>query len=240
MSRRERPVGRLRAAGAAAALLLLIAGVGAGLGLLRHTDELGEDAPAAEIADPRTVLECAEPAPREGLERDEADPLAPSPTDEVAAVVSSAALLDCPQVFDGRRVVFRGEAVGQVLGRGDHVWLQVNDDVYAGEVGPLPQHRVYAGINAGLGISLPPALTAQLTHRGGPRTQGDRVEVQGVFRRVDPVSGEMAVIVADELEVLAIGRALPVEERTDRAVVAYVLLAIAAGLGLTQRRLRDR
>jgi hypothetical protein len=62
------------------------------------------------------------------------------------------------------------------------------------------------------------------------------VEVRGIFRRVDPASGEIAVIVADELAVLAAGRPLVAEARADRRAVAYVLLAIALFLGVLQRR----
>jgi hypothetical protein len=229
---RELPLGRARAAGGALLAVALILLAGAGLGQLRHDDRLGAGAPEAEIADPRTPLECAEPAPREGQERDE--PVAPQVEGELE--VGSGALLDCPQVFDGRRVVFRGEAVGQALGRGERVWLQVNDDVYASEVGPLPGHRVFAGVGGGVGVSLPRAAAETVARRGGPGAQGDTVEVRGIFRRVDPASGEIAVIVADELAVLAAGRPLVAEARADRRAVAYVLLAIALFLGVLQRR----
>jgi hypothetical protein len=247
VSARERPVGRLRVVVALLALTALVLTIGAGLGLLRHDDQLGAAAPPVEVADPRVPVDCPEPTPREGLERDEEPaPLveegqveAPIPA-EVEIPVGSAVLLGCPQVFDGRRVVYRGEAVGQVLGRGTRVWLQVNDDIYAGAAGPLPGHRVFAGMNGGLGISLTASEAARLTARGGPGRRGDQVAVRGIFQRVDPASGEVAVIVADALEVIEEGGPHPVEAPTDRAIVAYVLLSVAVVLGVVQRHARRR
>jgi hypothetical protein len=218
----------------AAAVLLLVLLLGAGL--MAAIDTLRHDTPPIgplEVADPRTPIECPVPRPREGEERPDAPPA------RTPVAVTSAAVLDCPEVFDGRLVRYRGEVVGQALGRGSRVWLQVNDDDYAGDLGPLPGHAGYVGLNGGLGVRVPRAEAATITWRGGPGVRGDLVEVHGRFRRVDPASGEMAVIDGAALTVLEPGGPLPRSPQRDRQVVAYVLVVAAAGL-LWLRRRRDR
>jgi hypothetical protein len=231
MSDRLQPVGRLRSVLVALAAVVVVTGLGAGLDLLRHTDELGTAAGDIRADDPRQAEGCPGEAPREGEDRDAG---ATAPT--APAALSSADLYDCPQLHDGRAIVFRGEVVGQVLGRGERVWLQVNDDAYAELVGPLPRHRYYLGGNSGVGVSVTRDEAAGIRWRGGPSSRGDRVEVEGVFHRVEPRSGEVAVIVATRLDVIEVGEPIPQQRRRDRQVVAYLLGALALGLSLLQHR----
>lgn len=218
-------------------LLLLVVGLGgtaallASLSLLRHPDP---DLPPLDVeaGNPRVEVECPGVQTREGVERDDPATFAALPPVEV----SSGDLLDCPEYYDGRRVVYRGEVVGQELGRGEQRWIQVNDDAYAEAVGPLPAHRFYLGGNSGLGVRAPVAELSKIRWRGGPDSHGDRVEVQGTFRRFDPDTGELAIIAAERLGVLAEGRPLRQRSPADRRIVAYVLALIAVGLGIAERR----
>jgi hypothetical protein len=205
----------------------------ASIDLLRHVDEGVELEVDAGVDDPRDPIDCSGFEPREG---DREEPLDAQQLPPVT--VGSGDVLDCPQLFDGRRVVFTGEAVGQILGRGDRRWVQVNDDIYADEAGPLPAHRFYAGGNSGLGVSAAPEHLAEVRVLGGPRAHGDLVEVHGTFHRVDPASGEMAIIAAERIEVLRPGRPLEQAGLRDRQVVAYLLFVGAAGA--TWLRLRRR
>lgn len=153
--------------------------------------------------------------------------------------VPASLLIDCPDLFDGRGVVYEGEAVGAVLDRGQRLWTQLNDDIYARAIGPLPQHRTTAGGNSGIAVSLPSTLRGRLTV-GSFRTHGTVVRVVGTFRRADPNDGGAPTITAQEAVVVADAR--PVVHRVSwrrvGVAVALSLLAAAAALGLLAQRRR--
>lgn len=219
------------AAGGVVALLLL-----AGIILLGET--LRHPLPGAPPgeplvepeADPRTEISCPS---RERAAAPGGGALVAAPEEPVA--VTSNEVLDCPRTFDGRRVRYEGEVVGAVLPRSEGAWLQLNDDVYAGDLGPLPAHRDYRGGNAGLGVFVPRELAADIAHVGGPQSRGDRVAVVGVFHRVDPATHEIAVIRADRGSIIGPGGAFRDEPLRDRQVVAVVLAVVAAGFVAVER-----
>lgn len=227
---RRQPIPRGRVAGAAVGLLLLFAAVVVAGEVLRHPSQPVSDVPERQLAgsDPRDELLCPEPQPREGQER-EADA---SPA--TAVQVSSNELFDCPETYDGREVVYRGEAVGALLERTDGVWSQLNDDVYAELLGPLPAHRDYRGGNAGVGVLLPHDAADRVSFVGGPQTRGDVLEVRGTFHRVDP-TGEVAVIHATGAELVADGEPFPDPPLRDRRWAAWLAVLVAAALVVTER-----
>lgn len=145
---------------------------------------------------------------------------------------SSAALIECPDDFDGRTVRYRGEVVGVVLRRGARAWAQVNDDRYALEFGPLPAHGLTAGANSGIAVSLPRAAADALTHIGGSRSRGDRVELVGTFHRADPTDGGGPTIQAHEARIIARGGPLTRPVAARRGLVAAVLVSVAAALAV--------
>lgn len=196
------------------------------------------DFPAVPItpeldADPRLAVDCPEPHAREGA-REQA------PRTVRPVHVSSTDLYDCPTTWDGRAVRFTGEVVGAVLRRGDHAWLQLNDDVYAGGTGPLPFHREYRGGNSGVGVLVPVESIDAVRHVGGPAVRGDRVEVAGVFGRVDPQTREVGIVRADSLKIVAVGGALPRAVEPTRVLVAALFALVAGGLLVLERVLRRR
>lgn len=234
MPNRRRPVPRRRVAiGAAGVLLLLIAVLGVGE-LLRHPDQ-PTDVPEEQLAgaDPRDVTVCPEPQPREGQRRDTQDETAQP------LQVSSSQLFDCPQAYDGQRVVYRGEVVGALLQRDSGVWAQLNDDLYAELLGPLPAHRNYQGGNAGVGVLLPPQVAAEVSYVGGPQTRGDVLEVSGTFHRVD-ATGEVAVIHAVGGQLTTDGTPFPDPPLADRRIAAIIALLVAAGTVVAERVVASR
>lgn len=233
MSREHRePVRRRRVLAGTAIALVLLAGLVALAEGLRHPPALGhppvED--GATAADPRVPLDCPEPTPDEARERPATIAPRGAPVD-----VSSTELLNCPEHYDRRVVRYQGEAIGGLLPRRDGTWVQVNDDVYAGPAGPLPGHRQYHGANTGVGVRLAPGLAEEITTVGGPRARGDRVEVVGVFRRVDPGSQEVTVVHADSLAVIQAGQRHPDPPLGSRRIAAGVLAVLAVAVAATER-----
>jgi hypothetical protein len=233
---RSLPVPRRRVVAAGALLLAMVLAVVWLADLLRHPEAPGPT-PEVETSDPRDLLECPEPRPREGLPRDD------DPVERIAAAARPAqtgALLDCPQSFDGTPVILRGEVVGAIVGRGERLWLQINDDDYATTLGPLPTHRTFQGGNSGMGVHVPVGLVEEITMVGGPGRRGDTVEVRGIFNRVDPRTGEVAVVRAHTLEVVEPGSAFEQPLLRDRQIVAYLVVLLAAAAILAARRVERR
>jgi hypothetical protein len=114
-----------------------------------------------------------------------------------------------------------------VLRRGEVAWVHLNDDVYAGDVGPLPAHRDYQGGNGGIGVRIPADLAEEIDWVGSGRARGDVLEVVGTFHRVHAESREPAVIVATGGRVVRRGEPFTDPILPDRAVAAGVLSALA-------------
>ena len=234
MSRGRRP-----AVTVPAVLLLLVttAAVGILLVSLRRTAPhrpLDFVLPAS--SDPRNpdtdVLTCERTIPEESPKK-ELGPIQP------VGRITSAAVVECPDLFDGVPVTYAGEVIGDVLHRSGGAWLQVNDDAYALEVGPLPSHTDMRGANTGLSVWVPDQLLPPLTP-GGPHERGDIVAIRGVVHRVDPTDGGGLTLRASRLEVIVPAQEVAHPLHTYQAIVAAVLALMAAGAGVAQRRYIQR
>jgi hypothetical protein len=154
--------------------------------------------------------------------------------------VTSNDLVDCATTFDGRTVRYTGEVVGAVLLRGDRAWVQLNDDVYARSIGPLPAHRVAVGGNAGVAVSIPATLARQIGKVGGHNAQGDLVEVSGVYRSADPADGGGPAIQARSGRIVRAGEQVRHPLSVPRAAVAVALALATTCLAIYTYRLRRR
>jgi hypothetical protein len=152
------------------------------------------------------------------------------------AIVASTDVVACPTAYDGRRVRYRGEVVGDVLRRDAGAWVLVNDDAYALEVGPLPAHREHRGTNTGLTVWVPEHLLDAIGGTGRPGRRGDLVEVAGRIVRTDPSDGGGLTLRATNLQILA--PAVAVDEPLDlpQLWLAIGVLTVAAGLTVVRRR----
>lgn len=149
--------------------------------------------------------------------------------------VTSAMVVSCPSRFDGRRVTYVGEAVGDLLVRDGGAWVLVNDDDYALEVGPLPGHRDRRGTNSGLSVWLADPLAEQLTDLGRPGVWGDIVEVSGTIRRTDATDGGGLTLRADQLTIRQPAKPVDDPLRTPQLLLAAIS-ALAAMSAWTVRR----
>ncbi len=82
-----------------------------------------------------------------------------------AYTVLSDELIEKANDLDGRMVVYRGEAVTAILGRGAHSWINVHD-----------------GDNA-IGVWCRTELLREVAFVGDYKNRGDIIEVEGVFNR---------------------------------------------------------
>lgn len=148
--------------------------------------------------------------------------------------VSSAQVNECPDAFDGVRVTFVGEVVGDVLRRQGGAWTLLNDDDYALEHGPMPAHRQLAGHNSGLSVWLPDS-TVETATPGGPGRRGDVLEVRGTVLRADSTDGGGLTLRAEDVDVLTESRALRARFHVPQALAALVAVALATLAALRRR-----
>jgi hypothetical protein len=168
--------------------------------------------PAGEQGPPATGGEC---------------PPTPPPGGEPPAVASTQ-LMACPEHFDGRVVSYTGEVILGQLRRDEGAWVQLNDDPYALQLGPLRGHRITAGTNSGIPVLIPADSASAIETAGGPDARGDLLAVEGTFRRAASADGGGPAIVATSATVVEEGH--PIRRPADgrRVAVAGVLAAVTA------------
>lgn len=234
LARRPAGVRRRVVSASAVVVVAVLAGVFAFANELRHplTDD-GQLAEPEVIGDPREQAACSEP--------DDVGPdaeTAPAASDEPVEV-SSGALLACPRTYDGKLVRYVGEPVGEVLQRGSHAWVHLNDDVYS-QTAPLPRRPDFAGNNSGIGVRLPANGAAAIDHVGGPSHRGDRIVVEGRFHRTLSATADTMAIDAQRVRQLRPGG--PIERRVlaDRQLAAAALGVLAVAMVLGERLVARR
>ena len=154
---------------------------------------------------------------------------------------TSTQLIQDPAKYDGMRLTFAGEAVGERMVRGSGAWLHLNDDPYINA--PVPAGGSLAGYNSGLPVWVPSAgRTAIIEHYGTHKTRGDIVEVVGTFYAASTDHGGDMVIVAETVRVLRPGGVIEHTVEFWKWVAAPLLLMVAVVMyAVTKRRdLRER
>lgn len=101
--------------------------------------------------------------------------------------ISSNDLVDNASRFDGQVIEYRGEVIGDVMNRGDHAWVNVNDGGKA------------------IGIWTTKKLAGQINTRGDYNNIGDTVRVIGIFHRACSQHGGDLDIHANTFDVVSYG-----------------------------------
>jgi hypothetical protein len=85
--------------------------------------------------------------------------------------LSSSELIKNAGEYDGKTIIYSGEAIGDIMLRGESAWVNVSD-----------------GDNA-LGIWMSASLAKEINFTGGYKNRGDSLEITGVFHRACPEHG---------------------------------------------------
>ncbi len=136
-----------------------------------------------------------------------------------AQPVSSGQLIGKANEYDGQVVAYAGEAIGDIMLRGDHVWVNVHDGTSA------------------IGVWLPKSVVAQRIRGGSYASKGDWVEVSGIFRRACPEHGGDLDIHAEAIRIITPGRPLRERLSVDKRNMAVTLM-VCLCLALILRRLK--
>ena len=149
--------------------------------------------------------------------------------------VTSAELIECPELFDEELVTYEGEAVGAVLLRSTHGWLHLNDDVYANQLGPLSRHRTVVGGNSGMAVSVPREVAEEVV-AGNSRIHGTGVEVVGQFFKAYGGDGGAPAIAANEVRIVREAEQFTHVTSQRRVVTAAFLVPTVIALLVLWRR----
>ncbi|HHW18942.1 MAG TPA: DNA-binding protein [Firmicutes bacterium] len=115
--------------------------------------------------------------------------------------------------YNGRKVVFSGEAIGDIMYRGQHAWVNVLDSTGA------------------IGVFMPREFAQKIQHLGDYSHKGDTVEVIGVFSISCPLHNGDPDIHAESLTVLESGKTILHPISRERVILSMVLAMAAGYLG---------
>lgn len=134
-------------------------------------------------------------------------------------ILSSSEIVEKAKNLDGHSVTYEGEIIGDIMKRGDYVWINVSDDISALGVWTLAE-------------SLPP-----LAEAGNYRQKGARVQIAGTFNRACLEHGGDYDIHASQVVLIAPGYLVVRQLNLYLAFAAIILFAMATTvLTLFQRQ----
>lgn len=149
------------------------------------------------------------------------EPASPSVPEEV----NSSTLVEEAKNWNGRKVIFTGEAVGEGMVRGQKCWIHLNDDAYMWK--NIEEGAKLGGYNSGQAIWVDAGLAGKITYYGNYLYEGDIVKVTGTFHSVCRDHGGDMDIHADTLEIVRIGHPVKHIVNFKRAWLGLVLLGLA-------------
>lgn len=154
--------------------------------------------------------------------------------------VDSEVLLREWERYDGEEVVFRGEAVGDILWRGEFAWVMVNDDHYSKNA--LHEAGELRGGNSGVGVWMPAVEAKKITRLGRHGSMGDYIEVRGTFHADCGEHGGDFDIHARAIKVVNAGRKVDTSPHAWKIIGLLVaaLFALATTVPFFLRRIEDR
>lgn len=127
-----------------------------------------------------------------------------------AETIKINTLIDNMKEFDKQAVTVEGEAIGEVMVRGEYSWINISDDTNA------------------TGIWLTSADAKKITYFGDYKHVGDTVRITGVFSRNCLEHGGDVDIHGSSFEIVARGRT--VQEEITQVKIFSATFLFCAGL----------
>jgi hypothetical protein len=127
-----------------------------------------------------------------------------------AQSITSMDLINNAKQYHNKTVTYKGEAIGDVMVRGDHAWVHVNDGIIA------------------IGIWAPVTMIDDIRFVGVYQTNGDVLEVTGTFHQACPEHGGDLDIHASEIKKITAGSPLiqPVNRKKVRIGIYSLILVV--------------
>jgi hypothetical protein len=151
---------------------------------------------------------------------------------------TSAQLVEKPKQYNGTTVTFTGEAIGEVMVRGDYAWIHLNDDAY--ELRNVEEGAKLGGYNSGMAIWVPTELTKQIDTYGDYKHEGSIVQITGTFNAACREHGGDMDIHATTAALIRPGHEVVDVIPSWKVLLALALMALAASLWWFERLTRNR
>lgn len=136
--------------------------------------------------------------------------------------VSIYDLIEKAKEYDGKEVVLEGEVIGDILDRGEYVWVNISD-----------------GNNSAIGIYMSKDLSSVIKTAGNYKTSGDKIRIVGIFQRACKDHGGDMDIHASSVELVSQGKANDMSYPSYYPYVAMGLITLTGVLCyITFRRLK--
>ncbi|MFH1199028.1 MAG: DNA-binding protein [Candidatus Omnitrophota bacterium] len=141
-----------------------------------------------------------------------------------AQSISSTELISNARAYDGKQVVYEGEAIGDIMVRGNYAWLNIND-----------------GYNA-IGAWISAEMARGIVYTGSYKSRGDAIEVSGIFNRACPEHGGDLDIHVQVMRKIANGRAVREKLNQDKLnfVITLGVICVALGILWTLMRFKEK
>lgn len=123
-----------------------------------------------------------------------------------AQILSSTELINNAKQYDGKLVAYSGEAIGDVMLRGEFAWVNINDGQTA------------------LGVWMSAVLAKEIKFTGNYKFRGDSLEILGVFHRSCLEHGGDLDLHAQSLRKIENGRIIKKKLNFDKANLSFILL----------------
>jgi hypothetical protein len=175
------------------------------------------------------------PGNRIGINPDYAFPTKDTPA---GVDVNSASLVENANLWNGRMITFKGEAIGECMVRGKMAWIHLNDDAYMEK--NIEEGAALGGYNSGHAVWVSAEMARKIGFFGDFKHDGDIVKVSGVFNAACREHGGDMDIHASSMEILRVGHPVPHTVNRHRALVAALLFFFAGALYGVRRRAERR
>jgi len=123
-----------------------------------------------------------------------------------AQSLSSNELITHAKQYDGKLITYSGEVIGDIMRRGEFAWVNIND-----------------GNNA-IGVWMDAGLTKEINFTGTYKSQGDTLEISGIFHRACPEHGGDLDIHAQKTRKLARGKMIAYKFDALKVELIFILL----------------
>ncbi len=117
-------------------------------------------------------------------------------------------LIENAKKLNGQEVTVQGEAIGEVMNRGDYSWVNIND-----------------GTNA-IGIWLSKSDAEKIKYYGNYKNKGDTVNITGIFNRACKEHGGEADVHSNSIEIVENGHNVKEQLSSQKIITAIVLTLI--------------
>jgi len=132
--------------------------------------------------------------------------------------VNSASLVENANAWNGHVVAFKGEAIGEAMGRGKMAWIHLNDDAYMWK--NIEEGAKLDGYNSGHAVWISADLITKIRFFGDFKHEGDVVKIVGTFNATCLQHGGDMDIHGSTLEIVRVGHPVHHVINPPRTIIA--------------------